>query len=191
MERKYLRYSIVMVLLFLVGGFSLILFLFQAYSAFWGAETFSLVRERRIQERPPQPNESSMVTQPNESFTGERLIQLSNPEAFLTSPLSLMLLFIGISSTLGGISIWQLMREKELKSVKESITSLLLTPEEKSIVEELKRANGKLNQNQLVKKTGFSKVKVHRAIVRLEMRKIVKKYPYGLTNKIVLEKTAI
>jgi uncharacterized membrane protein len=191
MEKRYLKYSIVMVLLFLVGGFSLVLYLFQAYSVLWGFETFSLVRERRIQDHPPQLNESSVGLQSNESFVGERLIQLSNPEAFLTSPLSLMLLFIGISSTLGGISIWQLTREKELKSVKENITSLLLTPEEKAIVDELKKANGKINQNQLVKRTGFSKVKVHRALVRLETRKIVKKYPYGLTNKIVLEKTAI
>jgi len=182
MEKRYLKYSIVMILLFLIGGFSLVLYLFQAYSVLWGFETFSLIRERRIQDHPPQLNES---------FVGERIMQLSNPEAFLTSPLSLMLLFIGISSTLGGISIWQLTREKELKSVKENITSLLLTPEEKAIVDELKKANGKINQNQLVKRTGFSKVKVHRALVRLETRKIVKKYPYGLTNKIVLEKTAI
>jgi uncharacterized membrane protein len=40
-------------------------------------------------------------------------------------------------------------------------------------------------------KTGFSKVKVHRALTKLETRKVIKKYPYGLTNKIVLEKTAI
>lgn len=182
MKRKYLKYSIVMILLFLIGGFSLILYVLQLYSAFWGSETFTLIRERM------SPNYSSA---PNGSFVGERFIQLSSPEAALTSPLSLMLLFVGITSTLGGISIWQLTREKELKSVKESITSLLLTPEEKAIIEELKKANGKLNQNQLVKNTGFSKVKVHRALARLETRKIVKKYPYGLTNKIVLEKTVV
>jgi hypothetical protein len=182
MEKKYLKYSIVMVLLFLVGGFCLVLYIFQIYSSFWRSETLTLVRERRIESLPPSSNRSLL---------GERLVQLSNPEAFLTSPLSLMLLFVGLSSTLGGISIWQLTREKELTSVKENITSLLLTPEEKTIIEELKKANGKLDQNQLVKKTGFSKVKVHRALIRLETRKIVKRYPYGLTNKVVLEKTTI
>ena len=182
MERKYLKYSIVMVLLFFVGGFSLILYIFQAYSVFWGAETFTLIRERLTQNN---------SLQSNRSFVGERLIELSNPEAVLASPLSLMLLFVGVTSTAGGVSIWHLAREKELKFVKEGITSLLLTPEERSIIEELKKASGKLNQNQLVKKTGFSKVKVHRALVRLEMRKIIKRYPYGLTNKVVLEKTSI
>jgi len=182
MERKYLKHSIVMISLFLVGGFCLILYVFQLYSMLWGFETFTLVRERRILNEPPQLNRS---------FPEEKFIGLPNSEVVLTSPFSLMLLFVGLSSILGGISIWQLTREKELKSVKESITSLLLTPEEKAIIEELKKANGKLNQNQLVKKTGFSKVKVHRALMRLEMRKIIKKYPYGLTNKIVLEKTAI
>ena len=171
-----------MILLFLVGGFSLVLYLFQVYSAFWGFETFSLIRGRGTQ---------NYSIQPNRSFVGEEFTRSPNPEAALASPFSLMLLFIGVSSTLGGISIWQLTREKELKSAKEDISSLLLTPEERSIIEELKKANGKLNQNQLVKKTGFSKVKVHRVLVRLEMRKIVKKYPYGLTNKVVLEKTTI
>jgi uncharacterized membrane protein len=182
MERKYLRHSIVMMLLFLVGGFSLFLYLFQVYSAFWGIES-GVIRERAIQ------NSTSQINRP--PFSGEGFIRPLIPQATLTSPFSLMLLFVGIISTTGGVSVWQLTREKELKSAKENITSLLLTPEEKAIIDELKKANGKLNQNQLVRKTGFSKVKVHRALARLETRKIVKKYPYGLTNKIVLEKTSI
>lgn len=172
-----------MILLFLVGGFSLVLCILQTYSAFWGFETFNLLRERRIE---------NLSAQLNRSFDGERpSVEPPSPQALLTSPISLLLLFVGIISTMGGISVWQLTREKELKSAKEDITNLLLTPEEKAIIGELKKADGKLNQNQLVKKTGFSKVKVHRALARLEMRKIVKKYPYGLTNKVVLEKTAI
>jgi uncharacterized membrane protein len=115
----------------------------------------------------------------------------ANPESTLTSPFALMLLVDGVFSIAGGISLWQLIREKELMSVKENISSLLLAPEEKTIIEELKKSGGQLNQNQLVKRTGLSKVKVHRALVRLETRKIVKKYPYGLTNKIVLEKTPL
>ncbi|MFH0711261.1 MAG: hypothetical protein V1944_01665, partial [Candidatus Aenigmatarchaeota archaeon] len=154
MEKRYLKHSIVMVLLFLVGGFSLVSSLLQAYSVLWGVETFNLFRERG-----PQGN----FSQSNRSFESERFMPLSNINVILTSPVSVMLLFVGITSTLGGISIWQLTREKELKSVKENITSLLLTPEEKSIIDELKKANGKINQNQLVRKTGFSKVKVHRA----------------------------
>lgn len=150
---------------------------------FWGSEIFNLVREERIQ--------NNLTHQFNRSLDRETFITSFSPVTVLTSPFSFMLLFIGISSTLGGISIWRLTREKELKTVKDDISSLLLTPEERAIINELKKANGELNQNQLVKKTGFSKVKVHRALVRLETRKIVKKYPYGLTNKVVLEKTII
>ncbi len=182
MERRYLKHSIVMIMLFLVGGFSLLLYVFQAYSAFWGLETFTLARERWID------NNSLQL---NRSFVGERSMEPPRPEAGLTSPLSLMFLLVGITSTLGGVSIWRLTREKELKSAKEDISSLLLTPEEKVIIDELKKANGKINQNQLVRETGLSKVKVHRALVRLEMRTLLKRYPYGLTNKVVLEKTAL
>lgn len=177
MEKKYMKYSVVMVLLFLVGGFSFFFYVFQAYQTFWGLEIF-----------PPRERFVNSSTENNRTL-GERI--QSNPEAILTSPFSLMLLVDGIFSITGGISLWHLTREKELTTVKENISSLLLTPEEKIIIEELKKAGGKLNQNQLVKNTGLSKVKVHRALVRLEVRKVVKKYPYGLTNKIVLEKTPL
>jgi hypothetical protein len=190
MDKKYLRHSIVMILLFLVGGFSILLFLFELYSAFWGEETLGM-QNIQIQNI---SNDSNRILPPNNTnrfFQGEHGMQRLSPETILTSPFSMVLLFAGVLSVLGGISVFQLTREKELKSIKEDVTALLMTPEERAIVDELKKANGKMNQNQLVKKTGFSKVRIHRAIVRLETRKIVKKYPYGLTNKIVLEKTAL
>jgi uncharacterized membrane protein len=178
MENKYRKYSVVMVLLFLVGGFSFVSYIFQAYQTIWGLEIFPSARERIV-------NDTFGI---NRSF--ENRIPL-NPESALTSPFSLMLLVDGVFSIAGGISLWLLIREKELVAVKENISSLLLTPEEKAIIDELKKAGGHLNQNQLVKKTGLSKVKIHRALVRLVTRKVVKKYPYGLTNKIVLEKTSL
>jgi len=179
MEKKYFKYSVVMILLFLVGGFSCVLYIFAGYSFVWGFETFSFLR--------PRPGNASI----DENRTLENRTIQPNPEAILVSPFALFFLIEGILSIAGGISLWQLIREKELTTVKENISSLLLTPEEKAIIDELKKAGGKLNQNQLVKKTGLSKVKVHRALVKLEIRKVVKKYPYGLTNKIILEKTAI
>jgi uncharacterized membrane protein len=176
MEKRYTKYSILMVLLFIVGGFSFLSYIFQVYQTLWGLETFPFPRERLI----------------NESFIDNRSLEnrvRPSPESALTAPFSLMLLVDGVFSIVGGLSLWQLTREKELTSVKENISSLLLTPEEKTIIEELKKSHGQLNQNQIVRRTGLSKVKVHRALLRLETRKIVKKYPYGLTNKIVLEKS--
>lgn len=178
MEKKYRGYSIVMVLLFLVGGFSFVFYIFQAYQAFWGLELSLLPRE----------------IPPNSSFDFNRGPESrirATPASVLTSPISIFLLVNGIFSIAGAISLLQLVREKELVSVKEKISSLLLTPEEKIIIEELKKSGGEINQNQLVRRTGLSKVRVHRALVRLENRKIVKKYPYGLTNKIVLEKNSL
>lgn len=49
--------------------------------------------------------------------------------------------------------------------------------------------NGELTQSDLVRKTKLSKVKVHRIVKRLESLGIVSKYPYGITNKIKLEKS--
>ena len=182
MRTKYLKYTMVMILLFLIGGFSIFLYLLQVYSAFWGSETFNLVRERRML------NESEQLNRP---FNRERFIASFDPVAVLVSPFSVTILVIGLSCIIGGISIWNLTREKELKSVKEDISSLLLMPEEKTIIDELKKANGKISQRQLVRNTGFSKVKVHRVLSRLEMKKILKRYRYGLTNMIILEKTAL
>jgi len=64
----------------------------------------------------------------------------------------------------------------------------MTTPEEKLVIRELEDAGGELTQSELVKKTGISKVKVHRVIKRLEQLKILSKYPYGVTNKIKVEK---
>jgi len=175
-----MKYSIVMMLLFLIGGFSIVLYILQAYTAVWGFELFPFLRERRIL------NDSLQLNRTNE--TGPARL---SPGAALSSPQSLVLLVSGIISLFGGISILQLTQEKELRTVKENLSSLLLTPEERAIISELKKAGGKINQNFLVKRTGLSKVAVHRALVRLENRKILKRYPFGMTNKVVLEKSDI
>ena len=180
MERNHAKYSIVMLLLFLFGGFSVIVYLLSAYTTLWGLEFFPFARERRA------INNSFPLNRTNE--TG---FLRTSPEAALTSPFSLIILASGIVSFLGAVSLLQLLQEKELKTVKENLTSMLLTEEEKAIIDELKKSGGKMNQNLLVRKTGLSRVKIHRALVRLETRKIVKKYPYGLTNKVVLEKSGI
>ena len=163
----------------------LILYLFQAYSVLWGSEVFGTLRDFR-----PDNNFTSNFTSSsnaNRSF-GRGFFTLLSPSASLTSPFSIMLLINGIILLSGGISIWRLTRDKELKSTKEKLTSLLLMPEERIVILELKKSKGSMTQSQLVKNTGMSKVKTHRIVNRLASKGIVKKYPYGLTNKIVLEK---
>lgn len=194
MEGRYRKYFAVMVLCFLVGGFSIILYSIQAYSAFVGLEVFGSFTDFRSHI----PNGSSRRHYQNESFGGfdtdisngsfgGRFIPF-NPARFITSPFSLMLLFVGIVSIISGISIFNLVREKEIRLTKENLTSILLSPEEKLVVDEIKNTNGEIIQSQLVKKTGLSKVRIHRALTKLESKGIVKKYRYGLSNKIILEK---
>jgi uncharacterized membrane protein len=65
---------------------------------------------------------------------------------------------------------------------------VFLLPEEKKILNEIEKYGGTLTQSEIVKSTGFSRVKVHRIIRNLEKKKLIMKQQYGMTNKIVLKK---
>ncbi len=81
-----------------------------------------------------------------------------------------------------------LLKKKERKKLTKDLINTMTTPEEKLILKELEEAGGELTQSELVRKTGLSRVKVHRIVKRLERLEIISKYPYGVTNKIKLEK---
>lgn len=93
-----------------------------------------------------------------------------------------------IVSILAGISILDLVRKKEKRELTKNIIESMTTPEEKKVISALEDAGGELTQAQIVDKVRLTKVKAHRIIKRLEQMKIITKYPYGVTNKIVLEK---
>lgn len=73
------------------------------------------------------------------------------------------------------------------KETKRFVISSLLTNEEKIVYDELVRRDGEATQKQLSTTTGFSPVKIYRVIQRLEGKGIVKSYPFGMTNKIILK----
>ncbi|MBI2559230.1 MarR family transcriptional regulator [Candidatus Woesearchaeota archaeon] len=105
------------------------------------------------------------------------------------SVIALILTFIGsLISIASGVFLIRLLREKETKELKRDVIESMVTPDEKIVITELENNNGALTQSELVKNTGLSKVKVHRIVKRLESLGIIKKYPYGLTNKIKLER---
>jgi len=62
-----------------------------------------------------------------------------------------------------------------------------LMPEEKAVVELLKKNDNAMTQKEIAIELGLSKVKAHRIIKRLEQKKVVKKFDYGMTNKVKLE----
>jgi uncharacterized membrane protein len=183
MKNEYKKHNVIMILCFILGGFTILLSIISTYSVFWEFNTL----ERGFVPPPSNFTQPNNFTPPNFNRSIERAA-LRSPANALTSPSFFILLFNGIVLLSGGISIWRLTRDKEMKSEKEKLTSLLLLPEERLIIHELKKSRGSLTQSQLVKNTGMSKVKTHRIVNRLASKGIIKKYPYGLTNKIVLEK---
>lgn len=75
------------------------------------------------------------------------------------------------------------------KKSKEEVTYHALVEAEEAVVNALKEAKGNvLWQKQIQIKTGVSKVKLSRILQSLEKRKVIKKEPWGRTNKIYLLK---
>jgi uncharacterized membrane protein len=64
----------------------------------------------------------------------------------------------------------------------------LLESDEKRVVKSLVDAGGSILQKEISWKTGFSRVKTHRILVRLIRRGVVTSEKYYNTNKITLSK---
>lgn len=62
-----------------------------------------------------------------------------------------------------------------------------LSDEEKAVYNIIKNSNGSAYQNELIKETGFSKVKITRVLDRLEQKDILERKRRGMTNIIVLK----
>lgn len=69
---------------------------------------------------------------------------------------------------------------------KEEVVSSVLTTDENTIVDILKRNNGEAMQKVLVRDTNFSKAKVSRYVKTLSERGVLRVEPLGRTNKIRL-----
>lgn len=191
---KHKWHVIIMVLCFIYGGVSLVVFALQTNSLIQAEKLEQRINERTEQEI--QINETDLNTSsifqrqgfdPNFSrrgFWGGRRTSFSYPVMIIS-------LLGSVISILAGISLMDLLKKKEKKELTKSVIDTMTTPEEKLVIKELEEADGELTQSELVKKTKLSKVKVHRIVKRLEQLKIVNKYPYGVTNKIKLEKEII
>jgi len=161
----------VTILCFIYAGVALILFVYMSY--------FTYVREQY------PPHSFRNLTQTG-NFTGAGF---RPPARTITAPFLGAILFGSVVSILAGLSLMNLLRAKETKELKKEVIESMILPDEKIVIKELERSNGEMTQSDLVRRTKLSKVKVHRIIKRLESLGIISKYPYGITNKIKLEKS--
>ena len=164
-------YWAIAILCLIYGGVSLIILVQQSY--------FLYLREHFM---------SSGILERNAS--SGNLTEARRTGSIMILPL--ITTFLGsLISILGGISLLSLLRKKESREIRKDLIESIILPDEKLVIQELERNNGELTQSELVRMTRLSKVKVHRIVKRLVDMEIVKKYPYGLTNKIKLEKTLL
>ncbi|VVB99680.1 Uncharacterised protein [uncultured archaeon] len=183
------RYLAIMLLCFLYGGFAIILFSMDLYSY--------LLRPELPAQRQLISQDINALTPGSGAPASGRDLDLNgaqfgrrgfSPMRFVESPFSLSFLASGIICIIAGLAIGNLTREKEHKGIRADTANSLLLPDEKLVVEALKKADYELTQSKLAKVSGLNKVQVHRAIKRLEAKGLIEKHDYGLTNKIMLRK---
>ena len=168
-----------MVLCFVYAGISLILLIYQS-SLMINIEQREFLQQmqnitqNRLSELNPEQNTSirpgSMRRAP---FT---------PLEIIASSSGLVI------SLLAGFTLIDMLKRKEKKELTKKMIDIMLMPEERKVVELLEENNEEMTQSELVAKTKLSKVKISRVIKRLESLKVISKFPYGMTNKIKLEK---
>ena len=188
---KHKWHIIVMVLCFIYGGVSLVIFALQTNSLIRAEELEQQIGERTNQEMQINEmdlNTSSLFQRQGFDSNFSRRGLWGSRRTNLFYPVIILSLLGSVISILAGVSLMDLLKKKERKELTKSVIDSMITPEEKLIIKELETNNDELTQSELVKRTKLSKVKVHRIIKRLESLKVVSKYPYGVTNKIKLEK---
>ncbi len=172
-ERNKIHYSI-MVLCFIFAGFCIIQLFYTSFIL------------RRGLEVPFDRINDSFINQTNSSDRNPRDFEMRRVS--LPFAIEIFPLFGFIVSLFAGTSLLDLLKKKERKKITKDVMDTILTPEEKEIIRILEENEDGLKQSELVKKSKLSKVKVSRIIKRLENSRIISKYPYGMTNKIILEK---
>jgi hypothetical protein len=202
------RYTIIMLLSFIYGGFLLTSYTLTLYTVFVKedvpgplgvfiyegvpgahAPRGSFNNNASINQNVSAERETTNETRERANGTNSRPFfeRRIDPMEALLSPYMLLSLFGGIICITNGLAVRQLTHEKEIKKLKADLADLYLSAEEKQVMEELNKASGELTQKNLTELTGFSRVKTHRIIQKLESKKLVRKIPNGQTNKILIE----
>ncbi len=172
------------------GGFLVMTYLTFTYFAIWRNEIIPIFpgnNERGFNATAANPPFiQDNATRP--FFGRER-----PPEMGLSQVLSIQalgLLLTGVAFLVNGYVLMKYLREKDRKETRSFTISTLLTGDEKAMYDQLVRQRGEATQKQLALSTGFSAVKTFRVLQRLEDKKVVKTYPFGMTKKIILNEKA-
>ena len=176
----------IMWLSLLYGGFAIIFFLTDLYAAMWMGGSFFTERTTNINWDQNDLNTPQIERDTNFHLPGPR--QEMSPLRAISSPASILLLLSGLISLAAGFTIHKITKKNEMKAVKQEVADYLLLPEEKKVIDVLKKNDYSLPQNKITRESGLTKVQVHRVLKRLETKGLIEKHEYGLTNKIVLKK---
>jgi len=179
----------IMWLSLLYGGFAIILFVMEFYTAVWfGGSFINASEEQKINDINAYNIDfnHNEFRDSNRAFAGPRAPM--TPLRAMSSPTSLLVLLSGLISLGAGFTIMSITRQHEIKKIKQDTADYLLLPDEKKVIQVLKEGGYSLPQNKITKESGLSKVQVHRVLKRLESKGLIEKHEYGLTNKIVLKK---
>lgn len=160
------------------GSFLLLAWISLTYSAIWRHELlFDLNPNRFIQNN---TNFSQHILNASES----RRIPIE-PLTYLFSPTSIFILLTGLLILANGLYLMHNTRKTEKSKVKDDTILQLLTSDERDVYQLIAEQEEGVTQKQLTVKTGWSPVKIHRTIIRLERKNLVKSHPFGMTNKII------
>jgi len=151
---------------FAYGGFLLLLFLAQAYFMLWRHEFLPLDFQRRPGSTPQLPGE---------------------PLGFLLSPQNAFYAVSGLAFIINGYMLWTHTTDRTKKAARHEVLNAVLTDEEKLAFEKLRDSDGELTQKELSIKLGFSAVKTHRVVARLQAKGVLETKPFGMTNKVILK----
>ncbi|MCK4521098.1 MAG: hypothetical protein KAU20_00870 [Nanoarchaeota archaeon] len=106
-------------------------------------------------------------------------------------PIPYMILILASLGLFVGSLSFYILVSKHIKEKKESTKNIeftlnFLEKDEKTIIEELIKNKGQLNQSKFEKLTNLHKVKIHRIIDKLNSKGLIRKVSAGKTNNIIV-----
>jgi predicted transcriptional regulator len=125
------------------------------------------------------------------TYLNERI--LCDMDCRAKNEVSLILVLLSLFGMFIGSLTYYFISEKYQKKIDRihkdvNLTLRFLEGEERAIVNSIISRKGKINQSDLVKDTGLSRVKISRSLMRLEQKDIIKKSKNGMTNMVEMNK---